>query len=103
MLGCRILDTSTNGVGGGPIHTPSPLYYFYFQAGLTISSWTMSSNAFGVTFGTTAGRTYYVESTSNLKEPNWTAFAGPFTGNNYLQTAATNSGAAQLFFRVRSN
>ena len=102
-LGCRILDTSTNGTGGGPIHTPSELYYLYFQAGPTISSWTMSSNSFGITFGTTAGKTYYVESTSNLLAPNWMTFAGPFAGNNYLQNVATNSGARQLFFRVRSN
>ena len=102
-LGCRILDTSTNGTGGGPIHTPSGLYYLYFQAGPTISSWTMSSNSFGITFGTTAGKTYYVESTSNLLAPNWMTFAGPFPGNNYLQNVATNSGARQLFFRLRSN
>jgi len=102
-LGCRILDTSTNGLGGGPIHTPSALYYFYFQAGPTISSWAMNSNSFGVTFGTAVGKTYYVESTPNLAAANWTTFAGPFTGNNYLQTAATNSAAPSLFFRLRSN
>jgi hypothetical protein len=102
-LGCRILDTSSNGAGGGPIHTPSELYYFYFQAGLTISSWAMNSNSFALTFGTTAGKTNYVESTSTLPATNWTTFAGPFSGNNHLQTAVTNSAASRLFFRLRSN
>ncbi len=102
-LGCRILDTSTNGVGGGPIHVPSGLYYFYFQAGLTISSWAINSNAFSLTFSTSAGKTYYVESTLSLLQPNWSTLAGPFNGNNYLQTAETNSGSGQLFFRLRSN
>ncbi len=102
-LGCRLLDTSSNGAGGGPIHTPSELYYFYFQAGLTISSWAKEPGAFAVTFGTAVGKTYSVESTSNLQSGNWTTFAGPFTGNNYLQSAATNSAAAKLFFRIREN
>ena len=103
MLGCRILDTSNNGTNGGPIHTPSDLYYFYFQAGLTISSWTMNTDSFAVTFGTAAGKTYYVESTPSLAATNWTTLAGPFTGDNYLHTAATNSAAPSLFFRLRSN
>jgi len=101
-LGCRILDTSNNGSGGGAIHTPSAVHYFYFQAGLTISSWAKDSDSFGLTFGTTAGRTYHVESTPDLAAPNWAAFAGPFTGDNHLLTAATNSAARQLFFRLRS-
>lgn len=102
-LGCRILDTSTNGAGGGPIHTPSALYYFYFQAGLTISSWAKNSNSFAVTFGTTAGKTYYVESSTNLTTTNWTTFAGPFTGDNKLRSVTNNSTAPSLFFRLRSN
>jgi hypothetical protein len=102
-LGCRILDTSNNGVGGGPIHTPSPLYYFYFQAGLTISSWEKTSDSFSLTFGTATGKSYFVESTSDLAVPDWTTFAGPFAGNNHLLTATTNSAAAQLFFRLRSD
>jgi len=102
-LGCRIFDTSSNGPGGGPIHTPSTLYYFYFQAGLTISSYAKSANEFSVTFGTTAGKTNYVESTSSLSAPNWVTIAGPFIGNNHLQTATTNSTAPRLFFRLRSN
>jgi hypothetical protein len=101
-LGCRLLDTSTNGAGGGPIHTPSAPYFFYFQAGLTLSSWSKNADSFGVTFGTTAGKTYHVESTTNLAAANWTTFAGPFAGNNYLQTATTNAAAANLFFRLRS-
>lgn len=102
-LGCRILDTSSNGAGGGPIHSPSALYYFYFQAGLTISSWTRNSNSFALTFGTTAGKTYYVESSPSVPTTNWTTFAGPFTGNNKLRSVTNISTAPTLFFRLRSN
>jgi hypothetical protein len=102
-LGCRLLDTSSNGAGGGPIHTPSPLYYFYFQAGPTISSWRKFSNSVAVTFGTTAGKTYYVESSTNLSTTNWTAWAGPFTGDNKLRSTTNSATAPNQFFRLRSN
>jgi len=102
-LGCRILDTSNNGEGGGPIHAPSALYYFYFQAGLTISSWSKDSDGFAITFGTATGKDYYVESTPDLTATNWTTFAGPITGDNYLHVATTNPPETKLFFRVRSN
>lgn len=102
-LGCRIIDTSANGTGGGPIHTPSALNYFYFQAGLTISSWSKNSNSCSVTFGTTAGKTYHVESTTNLSVTNWTTWAGPFTGDNKLRSTTNSATAPTLFFRLRSN
>ncbi|MFO1501789.1 MAG: hypothetical protein U1G07_26000, partial [Verrucomicrobiota bacterium] len=102
-LQCRLIDTSTNGLGGGPIHAPSPIYSFYFQAGLTISSWTKTSDSFALAFGTTAGKTYYVESIPDLLRTNWTTFAGPLTGNNHLQTVPTNSASAILFFRIRAD
>lgn len=85
-LGCKILDTSVNGTNGGPIHTPSEIYYLYFQAGLTISSQTKTTDAFTATFGTKLGATYYAEVSTNLATTNWSTLAGPFTGNNYLQT-----------------
>ena len=62
----------------------------------------MNSNSFEVTFGTAAAKSYYVESTSNLQTGKWTTFAGPFTGNNHLQSAATNA-TPPLFLRLREN
>ncbi len=102
-LGCRLVDTSNNGPSGRPIHQPSPVYSFYFQAGSTISSWAKSADSFAVTFGTTAGQTYSVEAAPDLAAPNWTPLAGRFIGNNRLLTAATNSAAPKLFFRLRSD
>jgi len=102
-LGCKILDTSTNGPDGGPIHTPSEIYYLYFQAGLTISSVAKTTDSFTATFGTKLGVTYYAEVSTNLATNNWTTLAGPFTGNNYLQSFtdadATN---ASRFYRIKS-
>ena len=103
-LGCRILDTSTNGPGGGPVHTPSDIYYFYFQAGLTISAPIKSTEAFTASFGTRVGAGYYVETSTNLAATNWTTLAGPIAGNNYLQIiTTTNRDVPQMFLRIHSD
>lgn len=103
-LGCKILDSSANGVDGGPIHTPSDIYYLYFQAGLTISSTSKKPDSFTATFGTKLGATYYAESSSDATATNWTTFAGPFTGNNLLQTVTkANTDTANIFLRIRSS
>ncbi len=100
-LGVKIVDTSANGTDGGPIHTPSDIYYLYFQAGLTISSPTKTMNSFTATFGTKLGTTYFVEASTNLASTNWTTLAGPFTGNNSLQTLSdTNPTNPARFYRL---
>jgi hypothetical protein len=103
MIGLRIVDTSNNGAEGRPIHAPSDLYYFYFQAGLAIGAWEKEGNVFSVTFGTATGKNYFVEATPELANPEWTTVAGPIAGDNHLKTATTDSPSPQLFFRLRSN
>ena len=101
-LGCRILDTSSNGTGGGPIHTPSAIYYFYFQAGTTIAS--LSHDGFNaiITFAGTLGKGYYVQSTTNFVNTNlWQDIAGPFTGNLLQSVTDTNINAAARYYRLR--
>jgi hypothetical protein len=103
-LGVKILDTSANGTGGGPIHTPSNIYYLYFQAGLTVSSPAKVGNSFTASFGTKLGATYFVEVATNFATTNWTTLAGPFTGNNYLQTFTdANATNASRFYRVKNS
>lgn len=102
-LGVKILDTSANGAGGGPIHTPSDIYYLYFQAGLTISSAAKTTNSFTATFGTKLGATYYAEYSTNLASTNWITLAGPVTGNNYLQTFTdSNATNDSRFYHVKT-
>jgi hypothetical protein len=103
-LGCKILDTSANGADGGPIHTPSGIYYLYFQAGLTISSATKSTDSFTASFGTKLGATYYAEYSTNLVATNWTSLAGPLVGNNFLQTVnLADTSAPKIFLRIKSD
>lgn len=53
-------------------------------------------------WNTVTGRTYAVESCTNLAAALWTNTAGPFAGNDRaLVWTNTPSGATQLFYRVR--
>ncbi len=86
-LGFRVVDSSTNGLGGGPIHTPSPLYRVYLQAGLTVSSLTRDGQTMTVCFGGGPGQRFFLERKSVLGPSGpWQTVAGPLIGTNCLQT-----------------
>lgn len=86
-LGCRVVDTSTNGPGGGPIHTPSPLYHVYLQAGLSIISLTRQGSSATALYGGEPGRTFWLERSSGFgPSASWQTVAGPVAGTNRLQT-----------------
>jgi hypothetical protein len=100
----QILDVSRNGPGSGPIHTPSAIYSFYFNAGLNIARLTNASNVVNATFGTRSGSRFYLEANSVLDGTlPWETVAGPATGNNRLQTLLHPHGGseAQGFYRLR--
>jgi hypothetical protein len=103
-LGFRVVDSSTNGPGGIPIHTPSPLYQIYLQAGLTITSLVRQGTSTSALFGGEAARTFYLERSPALGTPaSWQTVAGPLTGTGRLQTLTDPAGSAsQYFFRLRS-
>ncbi len=103
-LGFRIVDSSTNGPGGGPIHSPSVDYYVCLQAGLTINSLVCQGTTVAALFGGEPARSYYLERSSMLGPAAvWQTVAGPLAGSSRLQ-ALTNgaAGASQSFFRLRA-
>ncbi len=103
-LGFRVLDTSTNGAAGAPIHTPSPVYRVYLQAGLTIASLRHAGASTSTLFGGAPGANFYLERRSSLDgAANWLTVAGPLSGTNRLQTLTdTSATAARSFYRLRS-
>lgn len=103
VLGCRVVDTSTNGVAGGPIHSPSDIFYFYFQAGTFLSATPPHSGSMSLFWGTTVGQSYTLESSPDLNASDWTPIAGPFDGDNHLALTEIKIGPSQLFFRLRSD
>jgi hypothetical protein len=103
-LGFRAVDNSTNGLGGGSIHTPSPLYQMYLQAGVTTAALSRQGGSATVLFGGEAARTFYLERSSVLgPSAAWQTVAGPFTGTSRLQTLTDPAApAGQCFFRLRA-
>jgi hypothetical protein len=65
-VGVRLVDTATNGTNGSPLHAPSDLAYFQFQAGHTIAGVTPSEEGVRVRFGTQTGRNYFIEASETM-------------------------------------
>jgi hypothetical protein len=102
-LAFRVLDTSTNGPGGGPVHPPSPSYQVFLEAGLTIHTLSRQGATTTVLFGGEPVRSYYLERSPALGAAAlWQTVAGPLTGTSRLQTLSDAAGSAQQgFFRLR--
>jgi hypothetical protein len=103
-LGLRVVDTSTNGPAGGPIHSPSPLSQVYLQAGHTIASLSRQASSTTVVFGGEPGKTFYLERSPTLGPgADWQTVAGPLAGTNRLQTLTDPTAAgARNFFRLHA-
>ena len=100
----QIVDVSHNGPGGGPIHTPSPIYEFNFQAGLTILRLERTNNQYTATFPSRTGSRCYLETNSVLDGSlSWGTAAGPLSGDNRIKVFTDPALPADLqrFFRLR--
>jgi hypothetical protein len=100
-VGFRAFDRSTNGAHGGPIHSPSDILKFYFQAGINIASLSRTGNVASVTFGAAGNRTFHLEYATNLAASAWTPI-GSAIGNDSLQTLTeANATDPPRFYRIR--
>jgi hypothetical protein len=104
-LDFQLVDTCSNGLGGGPIHAPSERYRIYLQAGLTVNALSRQGASVAVSFGGESGQNFYLERATALgPSARWEAAAGPVLGRNRLQTlvdGAPTSG--QSFYRLRGS
>jgi hypothetical protein len=101
----RAFDFSTNGVGGGPIHTPSGVVQVYFQAGVNIKSIHPNVSHTDITFSAPAGKTRVIE-VSDGASPNttWTPLGTSVPGDDYFHTITDETPAAgNRFYRMRGN
>lgn len=103
-VGVRLVDVGGNGPGGGPIHSPSALTYFNFQAGLTIADIAISIERATLRFATTAGVDYFIDSTSSLDPKTvWSPIAGPIAGTGKVVSVDVPRPAeSPVFFRLRT-
>jgi hypothetical protein len=104
-LGFRLVDSSSNGVAGGPVHPPSELYHVCLQAGVTLHSLERHGLAVTATFGGLPGTNFYLERAATLDAAApWTAVAGPLRGMSRLQTLIDPAAAAEHhFYRLRTS
>lgn len=101
-VGFRIVDLSTNGAGGGPIHSPSEVLPVRFQAGLRIESIQFLTNRATVAFRSPPAISNLLEATSSPELGAWLPVAPPLRGNNSLQfLTETNLPAGNRFYRLR--
>jgi len=103
-LGFKLVDASTNGVGGAPLHLDSDRYSIYLQAGITIASILRQAQSSTVEVAAEPGRWYYLEATSVVGPGAvWNTIAGPLPGTNRLQRFKDLAEAQdQRIYRLRS-
>ncbi|MEP6662784.1 MAG: hypothetical protein ABJC04_03870 [Verrucomicrobiota bacterium] len=104
LVNFRALDLSTNGAGGGPIHTPSELLPVYVQAGINIQSISQTNGVHSLRFGSVLNKTFTLEATGNLTDTNsWQQVSEPVLGTDYfLSVTETNSVPGLRFYRLRA-
>lgn len=101
-VGFQFIDTSTNGLNGGPIHTPSKTNYFFFQAGLYIDSIAKTNKNVSMKFGTRAFYNYALQRNTNILTTNWTTI-GTVIGANHSDMHLlfdTNAVEGQCYYRL---
>lgn len=102
-LGLRAFDGSTNGAGGGPIHTPSDIFYVQFQAGVTIQSLEVNSPTATATFGATGGKNFILEYNDDLSTANWQPTGDTVSGDDHFHSLTDNNATnSARFYRVRN-
>ncbi len=103
-LAFKLVDSSTNGPAGGPLHSASPVYHIYLQAGLTLSGLGRQGTSAAALFGGEAGQCFYLESCATPDPAaGWQTVAGPLTGTGRLQTLVDPAASsARLFYRLRA-
>lgn len=86
QVGFQAFDLSTNGPGGGPIHTPGPVLPVWFQAGLCLQSAVPLPSAGGVRvrFGAPLGASLQLEYIPALGATNWLPVGPVVIGQDYL-------------------
>ena len=101
-VGFRLIDVSTNGIGGGPMHSPSAVLPIYFQAGPVIESIVRATNGIRVQFRSAPGVTNVLEASLSPEVGGWAAVTAGLRGNSTLQSLVdTNPSSTNRFYRLR--
>lgn len=97
-VGFRFIDTSANGPGGGPVHSPSERFHLNFQAGLTLARIAASDGGIDLTFAAVQGQTVQLESAPRIEgTPDWRPVGDAIVGDNHLHTVTVPSTGGAVF------
>ena len=99
----RTFDFSTNGTGGGPIHTPSSVVQIYFQAGVNLKAIEPAGDSTQITFSAPVGKSWVVEaSDSSATNAVWNSISAPVVGDDYFHEITDDTPVAgNRFYRTR--
>lgn len=102
-VGLQLIDTSSNGPDGGPIHAPSQVTYFYFQGGLFLSDLSVTNNIATARFGLPGSKNYVLEATPALPATNWTTVTNIIGSSHSELRWVTDMEATtpSRFYRIR--
>jgi len=103
-VGFKILDISTNGTGGGPIHIPSDPFFINFGTQLKLTQLRKNNDGASMSVSGDPSASFFVETSPTLggTDP-WTAVAGPLTyvSPGYYTVTDTNATGTIGFYRLR--
>ncbi len=101
-VGFRLVDVSTNGHGGGPLHAPSSVLSMFFQAGPTIETIQAATNGMRVFFRSAPGVTNVLEASDGVTATAWRPVSVGLRGNSALQSLTdTHPGPDVRVYRLR--
>jgi hypothetical protein len=102
ILGLQLVDTSNNGLGAGPVQSPSEITYFYLQAGLVLSDFSRPNSVTAARFGLPGFANYFFEASSTPGGSNWVTIAN-ITGSDHseLRWVTDTNTAPKRFYRLR--
>ncbi len=101
-VGFRLVDVSTNGPGGGPLHSPSTVFSMLFQAGPTIETIQPATNGMRVFFRSAPGVTNVLEAADGVPAGTWRTISAGLRGNSALQSLTdTNPAPDVRVYRLR--
>jgi hypothetical protein len=101
-IGFTAVDTSTNGLGGGPVHQPSVELPIWFQAGIVIREIEPDVDHTHLRFGAAAAMTWQLEAARALGTNSvWTPVGSPVVGDDYFHEVRDQTPVAGAkFYRV---
>ena len=100
----RLFDTSTNGVGGMPIHTPSDVITVCFQGGVNLQSLEPDVDHTHVRFSAPLGTNWQLQATSELG-PNatWVNVGASAVGDDYFHEVEDDTPVqGNRFWRIKA-